>query len=267
MTAEVGSTATPARESAMLPDHPAHAPAAPAVGRGATAAAQHRDQREGLAHHRRRPVRVDLLDAALRVGAASDGTRRHRDRCGGSRACAPTGSPTVFDWINRLASGWARDCRSRSASSSRSMVFRRWRHLFTFVGSVLVLELARPRGLRPDLSAAPVRRDDHRSLAGVRVSIRAGRGRHDHRGRHRLLDGRSGSAATDREACCRRHHRGAGRGASLSRGRSSLRHPREHRGRGRAAAERVPVLRPQRGVPGLVPARQDRAPRRRWAPR
>ena len=266
MTAEVGSTTTPAAESAVLP---------PTIRR-----TRRQRRPSGAAPALPRSIGVSGKGWLITAGVLfvwiflmqrSEWALRVTERADTAllRQIARLRTDVLTELVRvdqPLGVGLGRD-RPRGGPPRRdrgvpplaaSLHVRRQRHR---AGA------RRPLGLRPDLSAAPVRRDNHRSLARVCVSIRAGRGRHDHRGRRGLLDGRSGSATTDREARCRCHHRGAGRGASLSRGRSSLRHPCEHRGRGRAAGERLPVLRPQRGVPGLVPARQDRSPRRRWAPR
>ena len=146
------------------------------------------------------------------------------------------------------------------------MVFRRWRHLFTFVGSVLVLELL---GVVHLQHGSPGPRPFDVTIiggGGVLVPVGAGRGRDDHRRRDHLLDGRAGSRPHDREGRRVRGDRVRRRRPAVSRRRPSLRRLRQHRRRRGVAAQRVPLLHAQRGVPGRVPAGQDRAPRRRRSP-
>ena len=66
------------------------------------------------------------------------------------------------------------------------IVLRRWRHLFTFLGSVLVLELVGRRPARRLQPPPSLRRDHPRSLEGLLVALAAG-GRRDHRPRRRRL--------------------------------------------------------------------------------
>ena len=72
-----------------------------------------------------------------------------------------------------------------------------------------------------------------------------------------------GSAAAIAKVVVDRPRRRVRRRPALPRRRPSLRHPRQHRARGRRPAQRVPLLHAERGLPGRVPAGQDRAPRRR----
>ena len=79
----------------------------------------------------------------------------------------------VFEPVNRIASGWTITVISVGLLIAM-MVFRRWRHLFTFLGAVLVVGVARRRRLQLVLTAAPVRCHDHRRLAQLLVPVWAG---------------------------------------------------------------------------------------------
>ena len=140
MTTEVGATAAAAVEAADLADDPSRAPATPTVGRGAAVATQHRDQRQGLARSR-----VGVLAAWIVVMKQSDRAQRLTDRVDTAilRRIARLRTDwltDVFDRVNRFASGWGITVLAIGLLIAL-MVFRRWRHLFTFVGSVLALEL------------------------------------------------------------------------------------------------------------------------------
>ena len=264
MTTEVGATAAAASKPQISPAIRRGPPATPTVGRGAPVATQHRDQRQGLADHGRRPGRVDRRHEAIRPGATADRSGRYRD---------PAPDRPIAD---RVAD---RRVRSRQPVRVRLGHHRardRLAHRVDGVPAVaapvhLRRQCARPRvagrrDLRMGLPPAPVRRHRDRAVAGVLVPVSAGRGGDDHRRRDRLLDGRSGAPASDRQGDRDRRDRRARRRAALSRGRPPLRHRRRDRGRRRAPAQHVPLLRAQRGVPGRVPAREDRAPRRGRAP-
>ena len=62
-----------------------------------------------------------------------------RQSCGRLRACAAM-AHDVLDGVNRVSMGWTMTIAA-IALIVTLIVFRRWRHLFTFVGSVLALEL------------------------------------------------------------------------------------------------------------------------------
>ena len=95
---------------------------------------------------------------------------------------------------------------------------------------------------------------DDRSLARVLAPLGAGGLRLVRSRRGDLHDGRARASTPDRQAD-RGRRRGAGRGRpSLPRRGPSLRRAGRYRADGRDPAQRVPVLHPQRGVPGHVPA-------------
>ena len=142
------------------------------------------------------------------------------------------------------------------------IVFKRWRHLVTFlvyltllgiVGTVVSFATRRPRPYGVTIIGDWI----GFSLPSFPVAILAA-----------CLMGIAyslvvpGSAAGPGQA---RHHGGARRGRvrpAVPRRRPSVGRRLGGRGRRRGAARRVPLVHPERGVPGHVPAGQDGPPRR-----
>ena len=124
------------------------------------------------------------------VAAASPAARRVTDQLDAFvlRLIAHLRTPwltTVFRGIDRIGIGWLLTVASLLLIVAL-IVLRRWRHLFTFLGSVLVAR-ARCVGAPEALRAPPsLRRHDHRSLEGLLVALGA-RGGRDHRPRRRRL--------------------------------------------------------------------------------
>ena len=144
------------------------------------------------------------------------------------------------------------------------MVFRRWRHLFTFLASILLLAARRRNPLRQLLPAPALRRDGHRPLGGLLVPLpsRGAAGRRPHR--HRLLAGARGPTAAMGQAGDRG---GPGRlrlRAALPGCRPSLRRARRPRSRRSDPARCASgCFTPNDLVPGGLRAGQDGTSRRR----
>ena len=150
------------------------------------------------------------------------------------------------------------------------MVFKRWRHLFTFVGSLAVLEVAISILYEGFCPAPPLRRDHDRALARLLAPGRAGGDRD-----------RSSSSAIAyiarrrRPASNDRQDRVGRRGGARLRGFAALpRHvpPLRHAGRRRASPSAIAVnafrfFTPNEVFPVTLRRREDRAPRRRRAAR
>ena len=245
---------------------PPHPPA-PAPHRCApAAAAQHRHDRHRLARRGARAARpVGGRDVVRGRGAASS-TRSTPPSSGSSPASAPTWLTDVADGIDRVGSGWAVSVVG-FALLLALVVLRRWRHLFTFLGATMVIEVLadilyrwsrRPRPYDVTIIgrwdgwsffAAPIAVV---ALLGVAISytlVVAGRGRQ--------IAKAVTAVAVVVFAC-----------AELYLGDvPPVRHARRRDGHGRVPRQRVPLLHPQRGLPGRLPAGQDRAPRRRWTAR
>ncbi len=140
MTAEVGSTATPAAESAVLP---------PTIRR-----TRRQRRPSGAAPPLPRSIGVSGKGWLITAGVLfvwiflmqrSEWILRVTERADTAllRQIARLRNDVLtswFDWINRLASGWAVTVLAVGLLVAL-VAFRRWRHLFTFVGSVIVLEL------------------------------------------------------------------------------------------------------------------------------
>ena len=166
--------------------------------------------------------------------------------------------------IGRIGMGWAVPIATAAALILALMVLKRWRHVFTFVGSLAVAELAvsivyqgfaRPR----PYDVTIIGRWRSFSLPRRARGLRGLRRHRDHlRARGR------GPAANDREDPRRpRSSRSSSRLPAVPRHVPPLRRPRRSRPRDRVRDQRVPVLHTERGLPGHVRRRQDRAPRRR----
>ena len=196
-------------------------------------------------------VALVVLVAWLVVALLSPWARRVTDQVDAS-SCARIAALRT-DWlttlargIDRMATGWTMSIVA-GVLLVATVVFRRWRHLFTFLGSVIVLEILgilliaayqRPRPYDvtiigrwqgfslPSATAAVV------SFTVVGVDLHARRAR---------------PTAAHRQG--RRHGRGrvVVGGPPVPRRRPSLRRPRRRRPRRGDPAQRVPVLHAQRG--------------------
>ena len=147
----------------------------------------------------------------------------------------------VLDRMNRVAMGWTMTIAAIGLIVTL-MVFRRWRHLFTFVGSVLATRAPRCVSLPRVRAAASLRRHGHRALARVRVSVGPGRRAHLHCHRDRLHAGRARATARDRDRGGGRDRDSARLRAALSRCGPPVRRARGHRAAGRDPAQRLPLL-------------------------
>ena len=168
--------------------------------------------------------------------------------------------------VDRAATGWTLFFIAMALVGSM-MIFRRWRHLFTLLASVTVVAIVRRRADRAVLAPAALRRHDHRALAGVFTAVGDGGDRQLHHGRRDLRRGRSRALPDDRQDHRRRGHRAGRLRPHVPRRRSSLRCAHRDRHRCDRAVAGLPLLHPQRVLPGDVSAWQDRPPRRRWPPR
>ena len=143
------------------------------------------------------------------------------------------------------------------------MVFKRWRHLFILLGCMFLLQVIGQTMWRNFIARAAVRRHDNWSLGWLVLPGAGDRVRRPLRDRVRVLDGGARTSAHDRQVrrCCGRCCRGGRR--VVPRDVRSVRHRDGHRLAGRSRRERLSLLHAERGVPGHLPRRQDRAPRRR----
>ncbi len=112
-------------------------PPAPPVGRPAAAAAQHRPHRPGVDRRPRRARGLAGRRPAVAVGPPGHRPGRRRRAAGHRRAAHRLADD---DRPRRRPGGDGLDAvrRQRRSCSSRPIVFKRWRHLFTFLGSVVV---------------------------------------------------------------------------------------------------------------------------------
>ena len=90
-------------------------------------------------------------------------------------ACARPGSPAWPGRIDRVATGWTLTFFALGVLVAH-VVFRRWRHLFTFLASILVMELVGISALPGLLPAPALRRDHHRALGRLLVAVATGGG-------------------------------------------------------------------------------------------
>ena len=228
---------------------------------------KHRVHRHGLAGRLGAPARLDGRRDQLADGRARVTDRVDAASCARSRGCAPTGSPTSMDAIDRVGVGLDGHRRRRSRCSSRSWCsgagatcsrsLGSHRSCSSSSASMLYDGFARPR---------PVRRHDHRPLGAAsrsrRRPWRSSRssliGDHLHARRRRAGRARSRSGRRRRSwSCSPRSQLYLGVVPPVRRRSSASRFAVA------IAAQRVPVLHPERGLPGRLPAGQDRAPRRR----
>ena len=119
----------------------------------------------------------------------------------------------------------------------------------------------RPVDLRGALKTAPVRRADHRQLGRLLGPLAPGRRPHDLPGGHRVLPHRPRPSTQLREAGHRGPHRAVLPGSPVPGCRSPRGRAARRGARRGYPGHRVPLLYPERGVPGCLPARPDR-PRR-----
>ena len=158
----------------------------------------------------------------------------------------------VMNGIDRVGSGWAMTRRGLGLIVAL-MVFRRWRHLFTFLGSVVVA-----RGARPDPATPTFARPRPYDVtiigrwAGYSLPVAAG-------GRrvtfivvgiiYTLVV--PGPPAHDRQGGRRGRGRRSVSSPRLYLGRRPpLRRPGRRRARRRDPAQRLPLLHAERGLPG-----------------
>ena len=207
------------------------------------------------------------LVAWLVVALLSPRVRRFTDRVDAAilRAVARLRTDWLVDvarGIDRVATGWAMFFVA-IALLVATVAFKRWRHLFTFLGSVLVLEvlglflierfrrprpydvttIGRWRGYSlPSATAAVV----SFTVVGAIYML--------------VVPGRSRTIAKIAGIVGDRRLR---RSARLPGDRPPVRRARRRRHRGRHPAQRLPVLHPERGRSRDAARRQDRAPRHR----
>ena len=236
-------------------------------GAPAAVAAQHRPLGPGMDRRPRRAHRwlVDRLVSswARRVSP----TRSTPPCCGPSPGSAPSWLTPIARGVDRVATGWTMFFVAIALLVS-TIVFNRWRHLFAFLGSVVVLQfiglslIAASRRPRPyDVttigrwhgysSCRRRRRRSSRSPSSAVIYMLVVPGR------PRAIAKRVGIVVVAVVAAR----------AAVPRGRPSLRRARRRGPRCRHPADRLPLLHPQRGVPGHLPTGQDGAPRRRRPPR
>ena len=128
------------------------------------------------------------------------------------RSCAPSPTPAhgLADQAcprHRPGGDRVDDVRRRHRADRRDGGVPRWRHLFTFLGSVARARGARAPADRRVPAAAAVRRHDDRALARVLAAVGAGGDRVVHRRRDHLHAGRARPAAHDRQGRRRRRRR------------------------------------------------------------
>ena len=118
--------------------------------------------------------------------------------------------------------------------------------------------------LRP-VPAAPVRHHDHRQLGRVLGAVSAGRRADDLPHGRGVLPGGAGPPAHLRQDRGGRGHRRVRPGPAVPGRRSPRRRAVRRRARGRDTGHGVPLLHPERGVPGRLPPGPDRSCRCRAA--
>ena len=168
--------------------------------------------------------------------------------------------------VDRVATGWVMFFVA-IALIIATVGFKRWRHLFTFLGSVLVLEVL---GILLIAAYKRPRPYDVTTIGrwrGYSLPVGAGGDRVVHRRRHHLHAGRARTLALDRQDP--RHHRGRDlcRVADVPRRGPPLRRPGRRRLRSGDPAQRLPLLHAERGRAGDAARRQDGAPRCRRSAR
>ena len=264
MTVDDATRATPV-DSGRWPAHRPSQPPAAAPLRCATAAApQHRHDRHAAGSSPRpccwscvvamsfeRAGRlVNQVDAAILRQIAGLRTEWLTD---------------VADGIDRVGSGWTITVIA-IALLVALVVLRRWRHLFTFLGAIVVIEIiadviyrwsARPR----PYDVTIIGRWDGYSFLAAPVAVVALIVRRDH-----LHAGVRRSPPADRQVVAAVAVVVCRVAAELYLGDvPSVRRRRRRRGGRRHPRQRLPLLHAQRGVPRHLPSGQDRAPRRRRA--
>ena len=198
-------------------------------------------------------------------GSPSEPTPRSSGR---SRALRTSWLTDLLEPVNRIASGWTVTVVSRRPARRADGLPKRWRHLFTFVGSVLrpgahsacsctagtrarVRSTSRSSatGAASSFPSAPVAVVTIIAVGIIYSLVVPGRPRTIAKVVAFVVIGWSSSA---------RLYLGVDHpfdvlvSIAVAVG---------------VAAQRVPLLHPERGLPGRLPAGQDRAPRRRRPPR
>ena len=117
------------------------APAPTAIGRTAAAPAQHRAHRQASGSSRWAVLLAVVgRRAHLRRGSSASPTGSTRPSSGQIAELRTDWLTDVDDGIDRVGSGWAMTSCGFGLLVAL-MVFRRWRHLFTFLGELVVLEV------------------------------------------------------------------------------------------------------------------------------
>ena len=168
---------------------------------------------------------------------------------------------TAARGIDRMATGWTMSAIA-FALLVATLVFRRWRHLFAFLGTVLVLEAGRRDPDRAAPPAPPVRRDRRRALARLLDAVGDRGHRHPRRGRGPVDARGARAAALDRRRHRRRRRRSRRRQPPTARHRPPLRHPRRPGVRRRRPADGVPLVHAEQRRAGPLQPGQDSPPRR-----
>ena len=161
--------------------------------------------------------------------------------------------------VNGLASSWTIRLL-RWGVIIGLVVFRRWRHLLVFLGAIILTEIVAYNASTRHRPAPTARHRDPHGMAGVLDAVAAARGPRRLGRRSHLRPDRGRAPAVDREMGDRDRPRDPRVRSRVPGGGPHHRCRDGWRVRHRRGGRDVPMVRAQRPVPRVVPAREGRPP-------